>query len=226
MRYQSILGNCNETTIGSMIKQCPETSAVFQRYSLDVSHDHSKTVQEAAAHAGIAGTTLCRQLFDVCMEHKPLEDMETDALLELLSTEYDAAHLQQLPALHRLARKIEAVHRASPDVPQGITRAVKQLEQTLTDHIKREEAYVLSRLARLEHDQPPRPETPIGQMNEEHDVIKAQLRGLRELTQNYKAPEAACRSWRRLYDELKSLDFSLSEQIYLERDILFPRFQF
>ena len=115
------------------------------------------------------------------------------------------------------------MHRASPDVPQGITRAVKQLEQTLTDHVKREEAYVLSR---MKHDRPPMPDTPIGQMNEEHDAIKLQLRGLRELTNHYKAPEAACRSWRRLYDELKNLDFSLSEQIYLERDILFPRFQF
>lgn len=223
MRYQSILGNCNETTIGRMIEQCPETSSVFQSYSLDVREDHSKTVHQAAAQAGIAGKTLCRQLFDVCMEHKPLEDMETDTLLELLSTEYDAVHAEQLPALHRLARKIEAVHRASPDVPLGITRAVKQLEQTLADHVKREEAYVL---ARLEHDQPPSPDTPIGQMNDEHDAIKQQLRGLRELTHNYQAPEAACRSWRRLYDELKGLDFSLSEQIYLERDILFPRFQF
>lgn len=206
-----------------MIRQCPETSEVFQSYSLDVSHDQDKTVQQAAAQAGIAGRTLCRQLFDVCMEHKPLEDMETDTLLELLHTEYDAVHREQLPALHRLARKIEAVHRASPDVPLGITRAIKQLEQTLTDHIRREEAYVL---ARMEHDKPPKPDTPIGQMNDEHEVIKQQLRDIRTLTRNYQVPEAACRSWCRLYDDLKSLDYSLSEQIYLERDILFPRFQF
>lgn len=223
MRYQSVLGNCNETTVGRMIQQCPETSAVFQKYHLEPSHNNCKTLQQAAEQAGIEGDVLCQQLFDVCMAQKPLEDMETDALLKLLSTEYDAVHLEQLPALHRLARKIEAVHRASPDVPQGITRAVKLLEQTLTDHVRREEAYVLTR---LKHNQPPMPDIPIGQMNQEHDVIKQQLKSLRELTCNYKAPETACRSWRRLYDELKSLDFSLSEQIYLERDILFPRYQF
>lgn len=223
MRYQSILGNCNESTIGGMVKQCPETSAVFRNYSLDVTSDQDKTVQEAAAKAGVPGKTLCRQLFDVCMEHKPLEDMETDTLLELLHTEYDAAHQEQLPALHRLARKIEAVHRASPEVPFGITRAVKQLEQTLADNIKREEAFVL---AAMEHDKPPMPETPIAQMNDEHEAIKQQLRSIRELTHNYTAPDVACRSWRKLYDELKGLDYSLSEQIYLERDILFPRFQF
>ena len=64
MRYQSVLGNCNETTIGGMIKQCPETYTVFQSYSLDVSTDRDKTVQEAAAQAGVPGKTPCRQLFD------------------------------------------------------------------------------------------------------------------------------------------------------------------
>jgi|SRR5690554_471222 len=205
MRYQSILGNCNETTIGGMINQCPQTSAVFQNHSLDISNDHNKTVQEAAAKAGIPGKTLCRELFDVCMEHKPLEQMETDTLLELLDTEYYTVHLEQLPALHRLARKIEAVHRATPGVPIGITRAVKQVEQILINHI--------------EHQKDPKRSCL------QHELLKLQLRGLRELTGQYKAPEAACRSWRRLYDELKSLDFSLSEQIYLERDILSPRFQ-
>ncbi len=40
------------------------------------------------------------------------------------------------------------------------------------------------------------------------------------MTRNYRAPESACRSWRRFYHELKALDFRLSEQIYLERDVL------
>ena len=70
------------------------------------------------------------------------------------------------------------------------------------------------------------PETPIAQMNEEHSIIKKQLKKLRDMTRNYRAPESACRSCRRFYHELKALDFRLSEQIYLERDVLFPRFQF
>lgn len=93
----------------------------------------------------------------------------------------------------------------------------------LADHSRRENAFVLSR---MKHDQPPRPETPIAQMNEDHSIIRQQLRKLRSLTSDYHSPEPACRSWRRLYQELKELDFGLSEQIYLEREILFSRFQF
>lgn len=156
-------------------------------------------------------------------QQTPIEEVDTDVLLELISQGYDAEHLAKLPEIHRLARKIEAVHRSSPDVPKGITLAIKKLEHTLTDHIERENAYVLKR---MEHDQPPNPDTPIAQMNEEHSFIKQQLVRLRQMTRNYRAPASACRSWQRFYRELKALDFSLSEQIYLEREVLFPRFQF
>ncbi len=152
-----------------------------------------------------------------------VEDLDTDVLLELILVGYEAGHLAKLPELQRLARKIEAVHRANPDVPKGITLAIKKLEHTLTDHIERENTYVLKR---MEHDQPPRPDTPIAQMNEEHSIIKRQLQKLRSMTRNYRAPDSACRSWQRFYRELRTLDSRLSEQIYLERDVLFPRFQF
>jgi regulator of cell morphogenesis and NO signaling len=223
MRYQSILGSCNETTVGELIDRCPETSAVFAEYGLSPSQHSTITIREAAEKTSVEPKVLCQRLFDVYMTHKPLEELDTESLLALIAEEYEASHLEQLPKLHRLARKIEAVHRANPDVPQGITRAVKHLEQVLAEHIQREETYVM---ARFEHEPAPRPDTPISQMNQEHDDIKKQLRALRGMTRSYQAPQAACRSWRKLYDELKNLDFSLSEQIYLERDILFPRFQF
>lgn len=156
-------------------------------------------------------------------QHSTIEDLDTDVLLELIQRGYDVGHLQQLPKLHRLARKIEAVHRANPEVPKGITLAIKKLEYMLADHIERENAYVLKH---MEHDQPPNPHTPIAQMNEEHSYLRQQLRKLRRMTRNYRVPDSACRSWQRFYRELKTLDFSLSEQIYLEREVLFPRFQF
>lgn len=223
MRYQTILGSCNTTTVNQLIHRCPETLPVFRKYAPDIPEDSPVTVKALAEESGAAPQALCRDLFDVYMEHNPLEDLDTNLLLELIAENYHARHLEELPKLHRLARKIEAVHWANPEVPKGLTLVVKELENALKDHIEREKAYVLRR---MEHDQPPRPDTPIAQMNEEHSALKQQLVRLRELTDNYQPPASACRSWGRLYSELKQLDFSLSEQVYLERNILFPRFQF
>lgn len=223
MNYQDILGRCSETTVAQLASRCPQTLDVFRRYVPQIDNQREATIDMVASIADVEPEQLCQELFDTVMEQTSIEELDTDVLLELILRGYDAAHLAKLPELHRLARKIEAVHRVSPEVPKGITLAIKNLEYTLRDHIERENAYVLNRMI---HDQPPRPETPIAQMNEEHSVIKKQLKKLREMTRNYRAPESACRSWRRFYQELRNLDFRLSEQIYLERDVLFPRFQF
>lgn len=223
MNYQDILGNCSETTVGQLVGRCPQTLDVFRKHVPEIEAHRLTTVDIVASIAGIEPKRLCQELFDTVMEQTPIEELDTDVLLELISRGYDARHIEKLPEIHRLARKIEAVHRSNPDVPKGITLAVKKLEHMLTDHIEREDAYVLKR---MEHDQPPRPDTPIAQMNEEHSAIKGQLRKLRLMTSNYQAPDSACRSWKRFYRELKALDFRLSEQIYLEKEVLFPRFQF
>ncbi|WP_303287836.1 hemerythrin domain-containing protein [Marinobacter sp. SS8-8] len=223
MNYQDILGNCSETTVGQLASRCPQTLDIFRRYVPEIEAHRQTTVDIVASIADVEPKRLCQELFDTVMEQTPIEELDTDVLLELILRGYDAGHLVKLPEIHRLARKIEAVHRASPDIPKGITLAIKKLEHTLTDHIERENAYVLKR---MKHDQPPRPDTPIAQMNEEHSVIKGQLNKLRRMTRNYRVPESACRSWQRFYRELKALDFRLSEQIYLEQNVLFPRFQF
>ncbi|MGQ7271123.1 hemerythrin domain-containing protein [Marinobacter nauticus] len=223
MNYQDILGRCSETTVSQLASTCPETLDVFRRYVPHIENHRLATVAMVASIANVDPGKLCQELFDTVMERTSIEELDTDVLLELILRGYDAAHLAKLPEIHRLARKIEAVHRANPDVPKGITLAVKKLERLLRDHIEKENTHVLNQMA---HDQPPRPETPIAQMNEEHSIIKKQLKKLRDMTRNYRAPESACRSWRRFYHELKALDFRLSEQIYLERDVLFPRFQF
>lgn len=223
MNYQDILGNCNKTTVGQLVSRCPQTLDIFRKYVPEIDSYSIKTVDSIASIANVEPRRLCQDLFDTVMEQTPIDALETDVLLELISKNYDAGHIKKLPEIHRLARKIEAVHRENPDVPRGITLAVKTLEHTLTDHIEREGAYVLKR---MEHDQPPNPDTPIAQMNEEHSVLKQQLRKLRQMTRNYRTPDSACRSWQRFYQELKTLDFRLSEQIYLEREVLFPRFQF
>lgn len=223
MRYQSILGNCDKTTVSQLVKRCPATLTVFQNYLPTINEVSDRTICNVAEVCNAESQHLCRDLFDVYMDHNSLEDLDTDTLLELITERYDAEHLAKLPQLHRLARKVETVHRANPDVPKGLTLAVKELEHLLVEHIQREGVFVLSR---MQHDQPPRPETPIAQMNEEHAILKEQLGKLKLLTDNYQAPSSACRSWRRLYQQLKTLEFELSEQIFLERDILFPRFQF
>lgn len=223
MKYEDIIGRCDTTTVSQVVSRCPDALNVLEKHMPEVDAHRQATLEMVASLAGVNQEILCQEIFDVMMAETPLEDVDTDVLLELIQRGYDIENLEQLPRLHRLARKIEAIHRDNPDVPRGITMTIKSLEKNLKDHVEREEHFVFER---MEHDQPPRPDTPIAQMNEEHSQLRRVLKKIRRLTANYRPPASACRSWRRLYRELQAFDSRLSEQIYLERDILFPRFQF
>jgi regulator of cell morphogenesis and NO signaling len=223
MKYQTILGPCDETTVDKLIARFPETKNVFKKYGVDLTVCGGYTIKQVAESHKLAHAELCQSLFDNCIQFHPLEDYDADTLLAILQEHYQSPHLQELPELHRLARKIEVVHRQDPMLPKGITLAVKHLESLLVHHIESERKYVLKE---MEHDQPPKPHTPIAQMNYEHDEIKQELKNIRAITNQYNTPKKACKSWKRLYSSLKNIDFSLSEQICIERDILFPRYQF
>jgi regulator of cell morphogenesis and NO signaling len=66
---------------------------------------------------------------------------------------------------------------------------------------------------------------PIEVMEQEHDAVGALLRRLRELTDGYRVPAAACNTWRALWHGLAALEESLHRHIHLENNILFPRAQ-
>lgn len=217
MKFQSVLGKCSETTLGNLVERCPQTTEVFALHGGNSLQNANLTIAQFAEKYELNPNKLCRQLFDVYMEANPLESMKTEKLLDMIAQDYEASYLEELPKLHRLSRKIEAVHRSSPDLPKGITLLVKELDQMVAQHIDREsqvkESIITKNAAQL----------PLKDMQKEHEGIKAQLRKIRELTKHYNAPDSACRSWRRLYEELRALDFNMSEQMYLEQEIIFPR---
>jgi regulator of cell morphogenesis and NO signaling len=64
---------------------------------------------------------------------------------------------------------------------------------------------------------------PVAVMTHEHDAAGTALKRLRELTNDYQAPEGACTTWRALWHGLDVLETAMHEHIHLENNILFPR---
>ena len=64
---------------------------------------------------------------------------------------------------------------------------------------------------------------PIAVMGHEHEDAAAALRRLRELTDDYTVPDAACNTWRALWHGLAALEQSLHRHIHIENNILFLR---
>lgn len=60
-------------------------------------------------------------------------------------------------------------------------------------------------------------------MEQEHTIFRNYLLPIRELTSLYTPPENACTSHGVLLGRLRELDNDLSQYLYLETSILFPR---
>ena len=107
------------------------------------------------------------------------------------------------------------------------------LAEELSVHLMKEELVLFPYVVRMEESTlagetaPPAMfgtvANPVRMMMQEHDGAGDALRSLRAITNDYKAPEDACISYRTLYQALQDFESDLHQHIHLENNILFPR---
>lgn len=147
---------------------------------------------------------------------------DPDALIELLLVRFHETHRRELPELERLARRVEATHRAHPDCPAGLAAFLAELGGELTEHMAKEEM-ILFPMLRAGHG--PMAGMAFMTMRIEHAGHCKRLDELAALADGFEAPTGACRTWRALYAGCAKLHDDLREHIRLENDVLFPIFE-
>ena len=150
------------------------------------------------------------------------DTMSVEDLLGHISDRYQEAHRQSLPELITLARKVEQVHAEVAEAPNGLADALERLSLELDMHMQVEEKVLFTAMRQkiggaLAH--------PIAVMRGEHKDYAAELDKVQELAHDFVPPIGACGSWRRLYAGVAELCALLREQIRLENEVLFPRFE-
>jgi regulator of cell morphogenesis and NO signaling len=198
----------------------PGATAVFRRHKLDFCCGGQSALAEAAAAHGADLASIERELasLDQPVASAPAD---TGGLITLIETRYHAAHRRDLPELIRLARRVEAVHRARPDVPKGLADLLEAITADLTEHMDKEEQELFPL---MRHGGHPTISNPIIAMRHEHDDTGEQVRALEALTNDGVLPEGACNTWAALYAGTRKFTDELMEHIHLENNVLFPRF--
>ena len=137
----------------------------------------------------------------------------TDEIITYILERFHNGHRRDLPGLIVLACKVESVHGKNPEAPNGLADFLDEMAESLEEHMQKEEQILFPMIRH-----------PIGMMRMEHDDHVSNLGKLLALTNDLKAPEGACDSWRALYEGLGQLSAELRELIRIENEILFPRF--
>jgi regulator of cell morphogenesis and NO signaling len=209
-----------DRTLADIAATLPGATAVFRSHKLDFCCGGGISLKEAAGKRGLALGELEGELIALGDGRGAAAPEETAALIEHILTRYHAVHRAELPELIRLARRVEAVHRAHPEAPLGLADLLEDTLHELATHMQKEEMMLFPMMLQGGH---PMIQYPITVMRAEHEEHGNRLRLLEGLTNGGAAPADACATWRALYAGTRKLADDLMEHIHLENNLLFPR---
>lgn len=150
----------------------------------------------------------------------PVEGLATEELIAHIVSRFHTGHRQQLPELIQLSRRVEYVHAAHPQCPEGLADELEAHLQELESHMLKEEQVLFPMLMRGMNG----PALgPITVMTFEHEQHFAAVERLHRLTNDLVLPDDACNSWRKLYEGIGVYAQELTQHIHLENDVLFAK---
>lgn len=212
--------NTLDQPLGHLARSIPGATGLFHDYQLDFCCRGDRTLREAAAEKGLANLDVIAARLE---EMQAVADGAVDwrlatsgELIDHILTRYHDEHRAQLPELIRLARRVEQVHAAHPDCPNGLADHLAAMRQALESHMMKEEQILFPMIGRGLFG----PALgPIEVMRHEHIQHGDELERLARLTGEL--PDDACTTWRALHMGLLTLRTDLMEHIHLENNILF-----
>ena len=208
--------------IGQIAVQLPGATAVFRRLKLDFCCGGQVPLAAAAAEKGLDVNAVLAELAALQRPSELPAVSEPGALVDHILARYHDVHRAQLPELIRMAHRVEAVHRANPDVPAGLGDLLEEIQEELLSHMHKEEAILFPM---LKSGGNPFVGQPIGMMRAEHVDHGAALDKLNALTNDATPPAGACNTWRALYAGIAQFGDDLVNHIHLENNVLFPQFE-
>jgi regulator of cell morphogenesis and NO signaling len=210
-----------DQSIGQIAVQLPGATAIFRRLKLDFCCGGQVSLHKAAQDKGLDVESIMAELCTLQRPQALPAQSDPATLIDHILTRYHAVHREQLPELIRMARRVEAVHRDSPDVPVGLTVLLENMEEELSSHMLKEEAILFPALKAGGN---PFVSQPIAMMRTEHLDHGAHLERLMALTHDATPPAGACNTWRALYAGIAQLHDDLINHIHLENNVLFAQF--
>lgn len=146
------------------------------------------------------------------------EAVPFSTMIDHILQRYHHVHRTQFEELVPLAQKVAKVHADS--FPVEVVELLTSMQNELLSHMMKEEKMLFPMLNQgLGHNAA----MPINVMMQEHAEHDHAITRLRELTDDFTIPANACSSWTRLYQLAEEMVKDLTDHIYLENKILFPR---
>lgn len=228
------MNNFHNEPVGTLVAEQPLRAAVFDKFGIDFCCKGKLTLAEACLKDGLDRESVVAAIHESDEEALRVDNLDSwfSASLTELVDHIERTHHsyleRELPRLEELADKVARVHGLRQPRLRTVQETFSTMRKEIEAHTAAEEEILFPFIRRLDSeslsaDELASIENPVTIMESEHDDVGKALMQLRELTDQYVAPESACASWRALLGGLAHLDEDLRTHIHKENSILFPR---
>jgi len=226
--------------VGSIVAEDYRAAGVFEQSGIDFCCNGNQTIEAACSGQNIAADKLISSLNTTLTAPARKDDARnsyTSWPLDLLADHIEKKHhryvTEQLPVIHAFLEKIVRVHgQRHPELTE-IQDLFHAVGEELTAHMTKEERMlfpyirkmVQARLTGSRNVAAPfgSIQNPIRMMMQEHDTEGKRFQRIKELSNQYVAPDDGCSTYRTAYAMLQEFEEDLHLHIHLENNILFPR---
>ena len=226
--------NITTQTLASIVSNSSSSVPVLEKYSLDFCCNGKRTLEEACIAKGLPVNEIAAEL-ELQMQPRtlnqlPFEEMSAEQMISYILIHHHFYVKQSMPQIIFHVEKVANKHGERFPYMVEVLQLFREIEEEMTSHMQKEEVILFPRIKQLESlflegqlNEAARNSVvgPISVMMAEHDHAGSILYQIRELTNNYTAPEGACTTFKVSLTELKEFEEDLHKHVHLENNHLF-----
>lgn len=227
--------NITEHTLASIVTEHFQTVPVLEKYNLDFCCKGKRTLAEACTQKRLSIEEVMNELQEATNKSSnktmPFDAMNAEQLIGYILIHHHFYVKQSMPTIVAHLMKLAAKHVEKFPFLTEVLDLFSQLKNDMILHMHKEETVLFPRIKEVESFYHFRQKKnldrnyingPVAVMEREHNEAGEIMYTIRQLTNNYTAPEGACTTFIVTLAELKEFEEDLHRHVHLENNILFP----
>jgi regulator of cell morphogenesis and NO signaling len=227
-----------QETVGELARKDYRKAEVFKKLGIDFCCGGKKSVEEAAAIAGL-DVNLVKEALDKSSlinsgsAQHDFDGWPASFLADYIVNVHHKYVRESTEMLDELSNRVAYKHgERFPHLPL-LRHYIMELLEELHTHMRKEEMILFPFIKQLEQQDAAVPvgscgsfstvQQPISVMEHDHDSAGELVRKIKELTNNFTVPANACNSHNLYIRKLEEFVGDLYQHIHLENNILFPK---
>ncbi|SDM51466.1 regulator of cell morphogenesis and NO signaling [Fictibacillus solisalsi] len=217
-----------------VVMKCPRAGDLLKNYRIDYVQNGSKPIGEAINERSLNSIDVMNELNTLYEKNRDnqrgmtkWEKQKVNALIQYIIDAHHSYLYMVLPKLQSMITTIFNKHVGTHPELSHVHYLFSILKIELEQHILIEEELIFPKI--LAYEKKPTLNALIDikefveDLKREHEHISQFLKDMREFTNDYKAPDDACETYRLAYVKLDELESDLFQHLHLENNLLFPR---